>query len=218
VLDRQEVERRGLERVVFFSDAVFAIAATLLVIDLRLPEGLASLSDSDFNVELGKLLPRVLIYVLSFAMVGLYWLVHWVRFQMIDRIDARLVVLNLILLGAVALIPFPTALIGEHGDRPAAVIIYALTLAAAGILGPVTWIHAARAGLIRDDIPPQLVRLGTLRGISAPAVLLGSLFLLPFVGAGWVEASWLLIFVVQGLVTRRMATFDDAAEDEPTAS
>jgi uncharacterized membrane protein len=218
VVDRREIETRGLERVVFFSDAVFAIAATLLVIDLRLPEGLANVSDSDFNLELGKLLPRVLIYVLSFAMVGLYWLVHWVRFQMIDRIDARLVILNLLLLGTVALIPFPTALIGEHGDRPVAVVIYALTLAAAGILGPVTWIYADRAGLIRDDIPPQVVRLGTLRGMSAPVVLLGSLSLLPFVGAGWVEASWLLIFVFQGLVTRRMARFDDAAEAEPPAS
>jgi uncharacterized membrane protein len=218
VADRDEIDGRSLERVVFFSDAVFAIAATLLVIDLRLPEGLASLSDSDFNAELGKLLPRVLIYLLSFAMVGLYWLVHWVRFQMIVRVDSRLVVLNLLLLGAVALIPFPTALIGEHGDRPAAVIIYAVTLAAAGILGPVTWVHAARAGLIRADVPPQVIRLGTLRGISAPVVLLGSLLLLPIVGAGWVEASWLLNFVVQGLVTRRMARLEDTEELEQPVS
>jgi uncharacterized membrane protein len=217
VLD-QELEARGLERVVFFSDAVFAIAATLLVIDLRLPEIAADASDTEFNLAVGELLPRVLIYGLSFAMVGLYWLVHWVRFQMIVRIDSRLLVLNLLLLGAVALIPFPTALIGENGDRPLAVIIYALTLAAAGILGPLTWVYAGRAGLIRADVPREVVRLGTIRGMSAPVVLIGSLFLLPFVGAGWVEASWLLIFPVQAVMTQRMARVVEAEEQKEPGS
>lgn len=125
--DRSAARRReshGLEfeRVLFFSDAVFAIAITLLVIELRLPELAEGATDASVADALGRLAPRLFAYGLSFAIIGLYWLAHWRRFQRIERTDHRLAVLNLVLLAFVALIPFPTGVIGEHGDTAPAVV------------------------------------------------------------------------------------------------
>jgi uncharacterized membrane protein len=73
----------GLERIVYFSDAVFAIAITLLVIDLRLPEfaNSTSLTNAQINRVLHDLAPKIFSYVLSFSVIGLYWLAHWRRYQ-----------------------------------------------------------------------------------------------------------------------------------------
>jgi uncharacterized membrane protein len=190
-------EGSALERVVFFSDAVFAIAVTLLVIDLRLPDLGARPSDQELSAALSALVPRIFAYVLSFGVVGLYWVAHWRRFHYIERVDEPLVVLNLLLLGLIAFIPFPTSLIGQHGDRPFIVAVYALTLAAAGLIGPLTWFYARRRGLVSPDLPADYVRVASLRAFAVPAVMLGSLVLLPIVGPFWVEASWFLILPIQ---------------------
>ena len=194
-------DERGLERVVFFSDAVFAIAITLLVIDLRLPDLPSSATNADVAAALAALAPRLVAYVLSFAVIGLYWMAHWRRFHYIARVDERFLALNLVLLGFIAFIPFPTSLQGEHGNVPIVVAIYALTLAVSGFLGAASWVYAVRAGLTRPDMTPTDVRLGLYRGLSGPAVFLGSLVLLP-IGPYAVEAAWLLIFPVQAVLVR----------------
>lgn len=108
----------GLERIVFLSDGVFAIALTLLVIDLRVPEFPVAATPDTMASALGNLLPRIFAYALSFTIIGLYWVAHWRRFKSIARADLGLAYVNLVVLGLIALIPFPTALIGEHGDLP----------------------------------------------------------------------------------------------------
>jgi uncharacterized membrane protein len=196
---------RGLERIVFFSDGVFAIAITLLVIDLRLPDLPDSVSSATLSSALVALLPRVFAYLLSFGVIGLYWLAHWRRFHWIERSNGRLAMLNLLLLGCIAFIPFPTALIGAHGDRPIAVVIYAVSVSLPGVVGPATWLYATRAGLARADITPQIVRLGAVRGLAVSGVMLASLLLLPFVAPWVVEDSWVLILVIQFVLVRRFA-------------
>lgn len=190
----------GLERLVFFSDAVFAIAITLLVVDLRVPEMAGQVSDARLADAVAKLSPRIFAYGLSFAVIGLYWLTHWRRFAMIARLDERMVLLNLLLLAFVAFIPFPTSLIGEYGDHDLAVVIYAGTLALSGLVGTGSWLYAARAGLLRPDVSPDEVRLGALRGMAVPVVMLVSLAILPFTGPGPVELVWLAIFPAQSLI------------------
>ena len=202
---RREAHGLEFERVLFFSDAVFAIAITLLVIELRLPAVEAAATGDDVVDALGRLAPNLIAYALSFTIIGLYWLAHWRRFQHIERTDQRLAGLNLLLLGLVALIPFPTAVIGEHGDTAAAVILYAVTLSAAGVVGTSTWLYAAHAGLTEPGLTPEYVRLAALRGLSVPIVMLGSLPLLLVIGPYGVELSWILILPVQILVGRRLA-------------
>ena len=89
---------------------------------------------------LASVLPQVFAYALSFATIGLYWYAHWRRFRYIVRLDVQLLALNLVQLGLIAFIPFPTAMIGEHGDQPLIVIVYAVSLALAGVIGPLTWL------------------------------------------------------------------------------
>jgi uncharacterized membrane protein len=192
----------GLERLVFFSDAVFAIAITLLVIDLRLPDLGAHPSDAELFAATGHLLPRIFAYVLSFSIIGLYWIGHWRRFQYIERVNERLIGLNLVLLGLIAFIPFPTALIGEFGDRPAIVTLYALTLAAAGAVGPLTWFYAQRMGLVAKDLPAGYARVSIIRSFSATAGLLASLLLLPFTSPQTVEVLWLVMLPLSFLAAR----------------
>jgi uncharacterized membrane protein len=186
-----------LERVVFFSDAVFAIAITLLVLELKVPTVPERATADELLAALRATTPQIFAWLLSFATIGLYWLAHWRRFRYVERIDERLAALNLVLLGLIAFIPFPTALMGEHGDLVPVVVLYAISLSAAGIVGPLSWVYAFRAGLVRSDTPERIARLGALRGFSVPMIMLGSLLLLPIVGSFAVEMSWLLILPAQ---------------------
>jgi uncharacterized membrane protein len=192
----------GRERLVFFSDAVFAIAITLLALDVRVPEIVGEATNASVAAALGSIAPRIFTYALSFAVVGLFWLAHWRRYLLIERVDEGLVLLNILLLGLVALIPFPTALLGEHGDVPFAVVVYVLIISATGVMGPVSWIYADRKGLIDPGLGRTEIMLGAMRGLAVPFVMLASLVLLPFASTAAVQASWLLIFPVQALIRR----------------
>ncbi len=192
----------GIDRVVFLSDGLFAIALTILVIDLRLSDLPAVAGPGEISDAIADLVPRVFAYALSFTIISFYWVAHLRRFKLIERANARLAYLNLLLLAFIALIPFPTSLIGEHGDQPLPVVIYAGTLSAAGIAGFLSWVYALRAGLVMADAPRDLVRSGAIRGLAAPVVMLASLLLLPFASTYLVEVTWLLILPVQWLLGR----------------
>ncbi len=195
-------DHQQLDRLTFFSDAVFAIAMTLLVIDLRLPDLAGVVTSERLTDALVELAPRLFAYALSFAVVGSYWLTHWRRYAFIRRADERLALLNLLLLGIVALIPFPTALIGEHGDLAIVAAIYAVVLAAGGLAGTASWLYAARAGLLAEGVTPAEVRTGEWRGLSVPLVFLGSLAIIPILGPGPAELSWLLIIPLHRVIAR----------------
>jgi hypothetical protein len=147
------------ERLLFFSDAVFAIAITLLIIENRLPTLPEKATDDEIRAALSRILPEIFAYALSFATIGLYWFAHWRRYRDIERVDGRLVGLNLILLAFVAFVPFPTALIGEHGDVALPVVIYVVSLSTAGIMGPLTWLSPGEpASSAPRSWPPRPVR------------------------------------------------------------
>ena len=190
------------ERLLFFSDAVFAIAITLLIIEVRLPALPEHATDADAAAALERIAPAIFAYVLSFATIGLYWLGHWRRYRYIERIDERLVGLNLVQLALVAFIPFPTAMMGDHGDLALVVAIYALSLSAAWVLGPLTWLYAWRAGLVRAGVAPGYVRLAAMRGVAVPLVMLASLPFMPLIGPSRIGLTWILIVPVQIVLSR----------------
>ncbi|WP_226359000.1 TMEM175 family protein [Pseudonocardia sp. ICBG601] len=104
----------GLERLTFFSDGVFAIAITLLV----LPLTDAEIEPGPVGPQLLELLPRMLTFLLSFAVIGRYWTIHHRLFARFDRADARLMTLNLGYLFGIAFLPFPTSLLGGTAPAP----------------------------------------------------------------------------------------------------
>jgi uncharacterized membrane protein len=118
------------------------------------------------------------------------------------RTDERLALTNLAQLAFIALVPFATALLGQHGDQAGPVVVYAAIVAGAGLMGTLTWVYADRKGMLRPGTTRESIRLATIRGLILPIVFLASLPLLvihPFV----VEAAWVLVFPVQALVVRR---------------
>jgi uncharacterized membrane protein len=112
-----EAERTTeLDRIIFFSDGVFAIAITLLVIGLKAPSVPSLVSDSTLTHRLLDKWPRVATYALSFAVIGLYWIGHHRAFAHVRRFDYRLILLNLLFLGLIAFLPFPNEVLGRYGS------------------------------------------------------------------------------------------------------
>jgi uncharacterized membrane protein len=131
--EEAEIEQLGLDRLVFFSDAVYAIAITLLVIDLRLPPGSGELGNVALRNTLQSMLPQFFSYVLSFLVIGSFWSNHHRKFRYVKGYDRRVVFINLLLLMVVAFLPFPTAVLGESGNATAT-IFYAGTIVIASLL------------------------------------------------------------------------------------
>ncbi len=137
-----EAERRELDRVGAFSDGVFAIAITLLVLNLEVPDVPAG----DLGDALRDLDSSITAYFIGFAVMGRFWYAHHRLFSAIVRTDARLIVVNLLLLSLIALMPFTTALLGSY-DEPLVVAIYALNVAAAAAASGWIEVVAYKGGL-----------------------------------------------------------------------
>jgi uncharacterized membrane protein len=160
-------------RLEAFSDGVFAVAITLLVLNLQVPQLKASLISSELVPELGKLWPKFLIYALSFVIVGIYWVAHHNTFHYIKRSDRNLLWLNILLLLCIVFIPFPTALLGEYPGQQISVIIYAGTLVSTGLVLQLLWWYATSGyRLVERDIDPRLVQLATRKNLLAPLIYL----------------------------------------------
>src|SRR5690606_8165786 len=109
------------ERLVFFSDAVFAIAITLLVLEIEVPHLHPGASPSEYWEALGELVPSFLAFLLSFMVIGRFWLSHHQIFGRVAHFDVRLVWPNMLYLLAIAFMPFTTAFMaaGRNGFVPA---------------------------------------------------------------------------------------------------
>lgn len=185
---------RDLERLVYFSDAVVAIAITLLVIELRLPDLGPAPTEADLRAALVDLAPQIFSVALSFAVIALWWTTHHRFFSSVERLDGRLIVLDLAFLGAIAFLPFPTSILGMV-LLPTSVALYAATNAAIGFLLVAMRKHADRADLLAPDVPREAFRRRTQRSLLAPAVFAASIpvaYVSPLVAAwGW-NLVWIL--------------------------
>jgi len=190
-----EPDSLGLERLLFFSDAVFAIAITLLALELRLPSLEGSLTNDQLLQALLAIWPKYFSYTLSFFVIGAFWMGHHRKFRFILRYDTTLILLNIFLLMWIAFIPFPTAVIGENENRTA-VIFYALVIAIAGLLNAALWVYASQHNrLIEPGFSSQQRRRETIRALVVPSVFLLSMGL-AFINPMIAIYSWLLIAVV----------------------
>ena len=171
--------RRGYRtnRLEAFSDGVFAIAITLLVLELAIPAG----GENDLVAAIVGQWPSYLAYLVSFATVGAGWLAHSAITEYMDHTDATFLRLNLLLLMVVAFVPFPTRLLAEHLDATeaerVAVTFYGVTLLLVSVLIAVLWHYAAKWKLIKPDFDDEEVRILAARltpGLGGYVVLIGS--------------------------------------------
>jgi uncharacterized membrane protein len=138
------------DRIVNFSDGVFAIAITILILDINVPEGLSS---EEVSARVLALWPEYLGYVISFLVLAVYWQAHHRVFRHIRRYDSTLVWLNFLFLMAICFLPFPTSLLGKYGGEQASVVIYAADAALASLLlGAVSWYATREHRLVASDL------------------------------------------------------------------
>jgi uncharacterized membrane protein len=199
-LPRQEDDEaadEGIGRILALSDGVFAIALTLLILDIVVP---AKTSDDNLGQALLHIWPRYLAYALSFLVIARFWVTHHLAFRLINRYDATLVWLNLLLLMFVAFLPFPTAVLGEHEGSAAAAVLYGASVCLAGAASAAYWWYASgRGSLLRPDVGRARVRALRARGLSGPVFFALSLPIAAFAPYAAV-VLWILIFPLTRVV------------------
>lgn len=186
-----------MDRLVFFSDAVFAIAMTLLIVELHVPK----VDGADLGPALVELLPGYLTFILSFVVVGLVWMSHHRKFRVIVRQDQNLVRLNLLLLLFVASIPLPTGILGEYGDTTLAVLVYAATICLVGFLLAAIWIYAWHRKLVDSALTIDVYRYVLVQSFPIPGIFLLSIPLAVVAGPFAAEISWVLAIPASFLIT-----------------
>ena len=166
----------GLERIVFFSDAVMAIAITLLAIDLKLPEVSGTLTSSDLANLLDHLGPRLMSFVISFTVVGIYWVSHHRYFGLIKRYDGILIGLNMLFLFFIVMMPFISNLFGQYSYLPLAVSSYAMAVAAIGLIMSAIWLYASHHHrLVDKDLGMEFIRTRNIVALVVPVIFLISI-------------------------------------------
>jgi len=188
-------------RVEAFSDGVFAIAITLLVLELRLPPLPARPTDADLLQALLNLEPTLLSYLISFLVIGSFWLSHHRFFRTVERVTPRLLVLNLLLLLCVSFLPFPTAVLGTYGDLAVAEDLYAASMALAGLCGLAMLWYADRAHLLDPGRLGVPRRLAYARALVVPLVA-AVVVVLAAIWPAEAAYGWVLIGVLNVALSR----------------
>jgi uncharacterized membrane protein len=196
---------RNPARVVFFSDAVFAITVTLLVLEIRPPADYTNLLHG-----LAALWPSYLAYALTFLFIGQVWANHHVMFDQIRAADRVILLLNTLLLMMVAFLPFTTsvlagALRSGHGQRTAAVF-YGIAFDATALTFNAVWQYAYRHRLLKDTLDPAgATAIGRRFQLALAWLAMGALLslLIPVLGVAVIAAFNIFYWLpIQGESTR----------------
>jgi uncharacterized membrane protein len=199
-----------VERMRAFDDAVFAIAITLLALDMKVPEGLPS---SELGHALSEALPSIGGYLLSFVVIGLVWISHHRLFSLVRKLDHTLLYLCLALLAVVAGLPFPTKLISGYGKSAVATSVYAGSIAVAALLLTGVAVHLLRQpALLRPDVQRAWVLQSLWQALAFFAVFATSVPV-SLISSNAAQYWWLLVVPMPWL-TRRIALREQLPLDE----
>jgi uncharacterized membrane protein len=161
---------------VFFSDAVMAIAITLLAIDIRVPDIPAPAAAAGLASRLGELSPQIMSFVISFTVIGVYWMAHHRYFALIRAYDSILIMINMIFLLFIAGMPFIAGLLGRYPYLPLGVIPYAIGVSAIGLSLGALWAYASHSHrLIDDGVEARQIRLLSIRPLGPTTVFIISI-------------------------------------------
>jgi uncharacterized membrane protein len=189
---RNPKQREGNEiefsRIVAFSDGVFAIAITLLVLALDIPDHLHGESVAE---ALWDQRENLLAYALSFAVIGRFWVVHHRFFSEVTAFDNRLLSLNIFYLAWIVLLPFSSKVLGDHGGETATVVLYAVNLSGVVLTG--MWMAADARGAGLTSITAGAHREQRLRSLYIAMVFLASIPV-AFLAPGIAPFMWLALF------------------------
>jgi uncharacterized membrane protein len=189
----ETVSSNETARIEAFSDGVFAIAITLLILEIQVPP---KTPHGGLRAALVDLWPSYLAFLASFMTIGVMWLNHHRLFTLIGRRDDWLIAFNLIVLLGVTWLPFPTALLAEHLqgphlDQQTAAMVYAGSFFALAIMFNVLWRYAVRAKIVYEDLNVALIT----KQYSLGPILYAALVVIAFFSAEWCLMISILIAV-----------------------
>jgi uncharacterized membrane protein len=199
-LKKREEHEVEFSRIVAFSDGVFSIAITLLVLGITVDPGIP-------HDKLGHALweerEPLLSYAISFAVIARFWLVHHSFFSEVKAFDSRLISLNMLYLGFLVLIPFSSQVLGEYGGTLSAVVLYSANLTAVVLIGQWMRWDARGAGLAATDDAQEREELMVTLFI---VVVFAISILVALINASLAPYCWLLLFFEgRGRVIERLS-------------
>jgi uncharacterized membrane protein len=197
------VEERDLSRIVAFTDGVMAVAITLLVLNIEVPQLPSGSGERELVDALYDLLPTLGAYALSFALIGRFWVLHHRLFETLRAFDSVLMGLNLLFLALIALVPFATELSDRYGQQSVAAAVFGATI---GLAGLVHW-SMARYSLEKGFVQERhLPRMDV--DASHAALLISLIFLVSvpfaFVAPEVAQVLWLSTFFFRSPLIRRL--------------
>jgi len=202
-----------ISRIEALSDGVFAIAMTLLVLDIKVPMGEFH-SESELIAAFWPLMPKFLAYLLGFMTLGIFWVGHATQFKFIARTDRHLTWLNIFFLLVISLFPFSTGFLSEHIHFKFAIGLYWLNIFLAGLAIYIHWIYACKAGLLNEGMATEEV----FKAIQNRVIIAQSLYLtaalLCFINTYLSVAMTILVQLNYALALFFSAKESEVAEEE----
>ncbi len=166
----------GKARIEALADGVFAIAMTLLILDIKVPVLAPGEGGDDLFRKLLALWPKLVAFVVSFLIIGVYWVGHHAQLHFVRRSDRTFLWMNLFFLLVISAMPFSTALLGEHHHQPLALAVYCGNLILAGlVLYAQLWYATGRGRLFDPDLDSDFLRVAGHRLLMGPILYAASL-------------------------------------------
>jgi uncharacterized membrane protein len=194
-------------RVLAFSDGLFAIAMTLLIVAVAVPHIAPEDSINQLADALNDLSSAFVSFFISFAVIGRYWLAHHQFISLLDRMDQAFIGLNLVYLAFIAFLPFPTALLGEYFSNPLSIVIYAVSVGLVSGMEVVLFRHAYRRQLLRRQPTADVYRYGVIASLS-PLLFFAISIPVAFANTSIAVLIWFLTIPFGRMLDRRAP--DDA--------
>jgi uncharacterized membrane protein len=160
---------KSAERLAALSDGLFAVAMTLLVLDLHVPISATIHSEHDLWQALDSLSPRLVTYFMTFVTLGIFWVGQQAQLNFFARSDRNLAWIHLAFLLVVSLMPFSTGLLAEFITYRVALLVYWFNILLLGALLLASWHYASHTGLVKEDVPPEVYTATTQRILIAQA-------------------------------------------------
>ncbi|WP_416841079.1 TMEM175 family protein [Haloferax sp. DFSO52] len=204
------------DRLLALSDGVIAIAITLLVLEITVPEIPPGSTVAILPELVAEQWHEFFGYVLSFLTIGLYWVLHRRVFVHIERHDRGVLWLNLVFLLFVAFIPYATGVFSEYPNTAFGVSFYAVVLALTGLSLTLLWGYASRKQLIEEGLASRTVEIQAIRFLVSPVVFLGSVVIAQF-NPTLAIFSWLLLIPLNAVFESRLvASIEDSLTESQT--
>jgi uncharacterized membrane protein len=182
-------------RIEALTDGIFAFAMTLLVLNLAIPDEV-QVTDADLLTILFSQAHRFFNYALAFVLLGNLWVVHHQQFHIIQKVDSRLIWINIFILMFIALMPFSTDLIGDYSGTKVAEIFFCLNLFIIGSLYFCNWMYAAKNHkLIAPDLDVGTIQRGIRRNLVTPVISLLAI-LVTLLLPSWSLLTYVLVPVI----------------------